>query len=300
MTAPRMHEDEVPTDEGLVRRLLRAQFPAWADLPIAPPLKVGTDNAIFRLGADMSVRLPRIDPEGQVGKVDAWLPRLGPHLPLRTPEPLAAGEPGEGFPFPWTVHSWLAGRTVSYERLADPVRAAESLAAFLVALQAVDSTGGPTPGASGSDRGAALATRDERVRVCVDQLGDLIDRRRVLAAWEAALAAPEYEDPPVWVHGDLSPGNLIERDGEIDGVIDFGCMAIGDPACDLIVARNLLRGESRSVFRRATGVDEATWLRGAGWGLSVALIALPYYLETNPAIVASSWSVLHEVLEGQT
>jgi len=297
MAAPKMHENEVHTDEALVRRLLHAQFPRWADRSIAPPLVTGTDNAIFRLGEDMSVRLPRIDwAVGQIGKEATWLPRLDPHVPLRVPLPLAVGVPGEGYPYPWAVHPWFEGQAVTWGGLADPVRAAESLAGFTLALQDIDATGGPIPGASGSDRGAPLATLDERIRSCVEQLGGLIDRDRVLAVWDASLDAQVHDGPPVWVHGDLAPGNLIERRGEIDAVIDFGSLNVGDPACDLLPAWNLFRGESREVFRSATRADDAAWRRGRGWGLSFALTALPYYLDTNPGIVETSWHVLREIL----
>ncbi len=297
MTTSKMHENEVHTDEALVRRLLRAQFPEWADLPIAPPLKTGTSNAIFRLGDDLSVRLPRIDwAVKQVSKEQTWLPRLAPQLPLGVPVPIAVGVPGDGYPFPWSVCQWFEGRAVTYDGLADPVRAAQSLAAFTVALQSADATGGPTPTPPGSIRGAPLATLDEQVRQCVDQLGDLIDRDVVLAAWDASLDAPVHDGRPVWIHGDLSPGNLIERDGELVAVIDYGCMAVGDPASDLLIGWNLFRGASRTAYREAAGVDDATWLRGRGWALYGAMIALPYYLHTNPPIVELSWHMLREVL----
>jgi len=293
-----MHENEVDTDEDLVRRLLRAQFPQWADLPIAPPLKTGTDNAIFRLGRDKSVRLPRREGAGpQIAKEDRCLPQLAPHMPLVIPVPLATGEPGEGYPFRWSIQPWLEGREVVFEQLADPLDAARTIAGFLTALQAADASAGPAPYDSGTDRGCPLADRDSRVRECAEQLGDLIDRERVIALWEASLHAPIYDGPSVWVHGDVSPGNLIEHDGVITGAIDWALMGVGDPACDLLVAWNLFRGESRDEFRRAIGVDDATWLRGRGWGISQAMIALPYYLHTNPPIVEQSWHILSQIMK---
>lgn len=296
---PRMHEDEVPTDEGLVRRLLRAQFPAWADLPIASPLTTGTDHAIFRAGTDLSVRLPRIHwAASQPAKEARWLPRLAPHLPLTVPVPRATGAPGEGYPFAWSVHPWIEGRSVTFDRLASPEGTALRLAAFLRALQAIDAAGGPAPGEAGSLRGAPLAALDASVRRATEQLAARIDTRRVLSSWEAALEAPAFAGAPVWIHGDLSPGNLLERRGEVHAVIDFGCLAVGDPACDLLIAWSLLRGPSRQAFRRALAVDDATWQRGRGWALFCALIALPYYLHTNPGLVALSWHTLEQALGG--
>ena len=147
MPAEKMHADEVDTDVSLVGRLLAAQFPRWADLPIAPVRSAGTDNALYRLGDDMVVRLPRIEAAaGQVEKEHRWLPRLAPPLPLAVPVPLAKGTPAEGYPWQWSVYRWLDGETATGERIADPGQAAVALARFVVALQRIEPTGGPPPG----------------------------------------------------------------------------------------------------------------------------------------------------------
>ena len=292
-----MHADEVETDVTLVGRLLAAQFPQWADLPLEPVPSAGTDNAIYRLGNEMAVRLPRIHwATGQVEKEHRWLPRLAPFLPLTIPVPLAKGAPGEGYPWHWSVYGWLEGETATLDRLADPRRAATDLARFVAALQRIDPTGGPAPGTHNSSRGEPLAMRDSRTRAAIEALHGILNTRAAIAVWEAALQAPAWTGPPVWIHGDLQSGNLLSVHGRLSAVIDFGCLGIGDPACDLIVAWNLLCAETREVFRAAHSVDEATWARGRGWALSVALIALPYYLHTNPAIVAASRRTIHEVL----
>jgi aminoglycoside phosphotransferase (APT) family kinase protein len=164
------------------------------------------------------------------------------------------------------------------------------------ALQGIDPTGGPAAGEHNFFRGVPLALRDEPTRTALAALEGTIDTKAATGAWEAALRAPAWTRPPVWVHGDLAPGNLLLQDGGLSGVIDFGCLGVGDPACDLIVAWNLLPAGVRDAFRAFVGADEATWARGRGWALSVALIQLPYYRDTNPSLVVNSRHVIREIL----
>ena len=296
MCAEKMHADEVETDVPLVQRLLAAQFPQWADLPIERVASAGTDHAIYRLGDDMSVRLPRIGwATGQVEKERRWLPMLAPHLPLAIPVPLATGEPGEDYPWQWSVAPWLEGKDATGEHLRDLEEAAIDLAAFLKALQRIDTTGAPRPGRHNFFRGVPLAVRDDQIRQAIPAWDGLVDVGAVTAAWEAALDAPVWDGPPVWIHGDLSPGNILAAGGRLSAVIDFGCLGVGDPATELIAAWTLFSGESRDVFRAALGVDDATWARGRGWAL-MGLGALPYYRHTNPAIVARARHTIDEVL----
>jgi len=292
-----MHADEVATDAALVRRLLAAQFPDWVTLPIERVRSAGTDHAIYRLGDELAARLPRIDRvREQVHKEHEWLPRLARHLPLAVPVPLAKGEPGEGYPWHWSVCRWLEGENATHKRLTDLGHAAIALAEFVAALQRIDPTGGPAPGVHNFFRGVPLALRDERTREAIEALHGVVDTRAATAAWEAALAAPAWRGAPVWIHGDLSAGNLLAVRGRLSAVIDFGGLAVGDPACDLIAAWSLFSGRARDVFRAALAVDDATWARGRGWALSVSLIALPYYRNTNPAIVAEATRTIDEVL----
>jgi aminoglycoside phosphotransferase (APT) family kinase protein len=295
--AGKMHADEVETDASLVRRLLAAQFPQWADLPITPVPSAGTDNAIYRLGDDMAVRLPRIHgATEQVDKEHRWLPRLAPLLPLAIPVPLAKGTPGEGYPWHWSVYRWLEGENATIERIADPRQAATELAQFIAALQRIDPTGGPPPGPHNFSRGVPLAMRDPLTRAAIANLHGTLDADAVTAAWEAALQAPAWRRPPVWIHGDLQSGNLLAVQGRLSAVVDFGGLGVGDPACDLIVAWNLLSAETRDVFRAALPVDDATWARGRGWALSVGLIALPYYQSTNPVLAGIARRAIDEAL----
>lgn len=292
MPAEKMHADEVDTDVALVGRLLAAQFPHWADLPIEPVRSAGTDNALYRLGNDMVVRLPRIDwAVAARDKEHEWLPRLAPLLPVAIPVPLAKGIPGEGYPWPWSVYPWLGGENPTVGRIADPDSLARELAQFVEALHRIDPAGGPPAG-----RGVPLAKRDDPTRTALVALRGMIDTDAATATWEAALRTPAWSGPSVWVHGDLSPGNLLLQGGQLTAVIDFGGVGVGDPACDLIVAWNLLPADARRVFRTDLGVDDATWARGRGWALSVALIQLPYYRDTNPALAANARHVIREVL----
>ncbi len=292
MPAPKMHADEIATDVALVRRLLAAQLPQWAALPLAPVASSGTDNALYRLGDDLVVRLPRIaGAVGQIAKEHRWLPRLAPQLPLAIPVPLAQGTPAEGYPLPWSVYRWLAGEEATLARIPDPRVLATELAVFIAALQRIDPTDGPP-----SSRGGPLAARDTTVRSALAALDGLIDTGAALAAWETALGVPVWSGPPVWSHGDLQAGNLLLAGGRLSAVIDFGCLGVGDPACELIVAWNLLPPDARAVFRVALVVDDATWARGRGWALSIALIALPYYRHTNPIVAEQSRRTIAAVL----
>ncbi len=292
MVSERMHDDEVAIDDALVRRLVQTQLPRWADLPLARVLSSGTDNALFRLGRDLVVRLPRI--HWAVDDVDTeqvWLPRLEPQLPVAIPEPVAMGEPALGYPWRWSVYTWIEGSNPSRDDLARPDELAADIASFVTALRRIDPSGAPAAG-----RGVPLRDRDSLTRAAIAELGAEIDAVAVTAAWDAALAAAPWSGPPVWVHGDLSPGNLLLRDDRLHAVIDFGCLGTGDPAVDLLPAWNLLPVEARPEFRAALDVDDATWARGRGWALSVALVALPYYARRSPAIADRERRVVAEVL----
>ncbi|WP_369241769.1 aminoglycoside phosphotransferase family protein [Streptomyces sp. R21] len=292
MPASPMHADEVHLDASLVRRLLAAQFPQWADLPLKRFPSTGTVNALFRLGDDMAVRMPRV-PAGadDVDKEHHWLPRLAPLLPLRVPEILALGAPGEGYPWSWTVQRWLDGEPPMAGHLADPRALAADLGDFVAAMQQVDLPGGPP-----AYRGGPLATVDAETRSAIKELRGTIDTAAATAAWEAALSVPVWSGPPLWLHSDLMPGNLLTHRGRLTAVLDFGTLGTGDPACDLIAAWYLLPAEARDTFRRATGADDAAWLRGRGWALSMGLHQLPYYRTTNPAFAADAEHVIREVL----
>lgn len=288
----RMHAEEVATDVALVRRLLAAQFPAWAALPLARVPSWGTDNALFRLGDAMVVRVPRIHwAVPAIEKERRWLPWLTPRLPVAIPRPLAFGAPGEGYPFPWSVHGWIHGENPRVDKLDDPRALAADLAGFLLALRSIDPDGGP-PSGSPAQR------RDPAVRAAIEALSsmDEIDVPRVTAAWDAALRVPTWPGEPVWMHGDLAPGNVLVADGRLVAVIDWGGVGVGDPADDCFIAWNLLPAIVRDEFHAMLGVDDDTRARGRGRALAQALVQLPYYRETNPPLAASARHVIADVL----
>ncbi len=266
-------------DAQLARRLVDSQFPGWAALPIRPVELSGWDNRTFRLGDELSVRLPSSAAYRlQVEKEQRWLPVLAPRLPLPIPVPVARGEPGEGYPFAWSVYRWIEGTPAAVGAIADAVAFARALAAFLVALGRAGARGAPAPGEHNFLRGAHPSVYGEETEAAVDALGGEIPRDDVLAVWEAAVAT-RWEREPVWFHGDVAAGNLLLRDGALSAVIDFGSSGAGDPACDTVIAWTLLDGAARDAFRSALGGDAGLWARGRGWALWKALITLVGYLE---------------------
>ncbi len=285
-----MHDDEVPVDAGLVHRLLLDQFPGWAALDLRPVASSGTDHAMFRLGSDLAVRLPRIHwAVGTLEREYEWLPRLAPELPVRTPVPLAKGAPGHGFAWPWVVARWVEGRNPVVGVLSDALGLAGDLAAFVAAMRRLDPAGAPP-----TVWGRPLHEEDGRVRELLPQVARLVDAEAVMHAWQVAIASPRCE-ARTWIHGDLAPGNLLLRDGRLVGVIDFSAMGVGDPASDLRPAWNLLPAGARGVLRDRLAVDDATWNRGRGWVLLQALAQLPYYSDRNPALAANARFVLHQI-----
>ena len=291
---PKVHAHEVDTSVDLVRRLVRRQFPQWAALPVAAVPSLGTDHALFRLGEELVVRLPRVEREhDQYDKEREWLPRLAPHLPVPIPVPVAKGERAEGYPFAWSVYRWLDGETPA-EGAGEPM--AVDLASFVAALRRIETAGGPPAGEQNFLRGAPLAVRDAPVRTALDELEGVIDVEAAAAAWEHALAVDPWRASPAWLHGDLTPENLLARGDRLAAVVDWGCLGVGDPACDLMVGWSLLSAHGRAAFRGALAPDDATWARGRGWALSTALIALPYYLETHAARAANARYRIAEVL----
>ncbi|MEX1255219.1 MAG: aminoglycoside phosphotransferase family protein [Dehalococcoidia bacterium] len=292
MPAKKMHSDEVDIDESLVRGLLAAQFPQWADLPIEPVPSAGTVNAIFRLGDDMVVRLPRVHRwAAALEKEYHWLPKLAPHLPLRVPEPLAKGSPGEGYPFSWAIYRWIDGQPYADDLVDDERQAAKDLARFVVELRRIDID-------SMAPRGGRKPLRelDAITRAAIESARDIIDSDAATAAWERALEAPVWDGTPVWIHTDLLRPNLFVDGGRLCAVIDFGGVGVGDPATDVIAAWSVFGNTGRWRFRGALEVDDGTWNRARGFALHQAAMIIPYYPETNPGFVALAKRTVEEVL----
>jgi aminoglycoside phosphotransferase (APT) family kinase protein len=285
-----MHDDGVAVSAEVVRALLREQAPEWAALPLRLVDEVGTDNVLYRLGDRLVVRLPRGGRSvTSLAKECEWLPRLGPHLPVAIPAVRAVGRPGAAYPYRWAVYDWLPGERATEARVRDPAALARDLAGFLSALWRLDAGDAPAPGEHNFFRGVPLAERDQQTRASIAALRGLIDTTAAAAVWDAAMAAPAWPGPPVWIHGDVDRQNLLVQDGRLYGVIDFGGLGGGDPACDVMAAWKLFDAPARAAFRRLLDVDEATWQRSRGWAVSQAVIALAYYTdETHPVLVRES------------
>jgi aminoglycoside phosphotransferase (APT) family kinase protein len=266
-----VHRDAI--DAGLAARLVAAQFPRWADLPVTPVPLAGWDNRTFRLGEHLSVRLPSgAAYAAQVAKEQRWLPRLAAVVPLPVPSPVGAGVPGQGYPWPWSVYRWLPGEPAETAAVDDPEAFARALGEFLVALAEADADG-PAAGAHNFHRGGDLRVYDAETREALWALEGRVDTVRAHAVREAALSS-RWTRPPVWVHGDVSAANLLVEDGRLSAVIDFGSSGVGDPACDTVIAWTFLDGAARVAFRAARGLDEDTWARGRGWALWKSLITI--------------------------
>ena len=282
-------------DTELVRRLVADQFPQWADLPVRVVANGGWDNWTFHLGSDMSVRLPSAAEYAlAVEKEHRWLPELAPRLPLPISTPLAKGEPGTGYPFSWSIYTWLEGEPASASRIADPVQFAIDLAGFLAALQGVDTAGGPPPGKHNWFRGGTLRTYDETAHNALTALKGHVDVDLAREVWAAALDA-HWDGVSNWFHGDVAAGNLLLIDGRLAAVIDFGTCGVGDPSCDLAVAWTLLTANGRHAFRERLSVGEAAWARGRGWALWKTLVACAQDVSKADEEGTNAWRVLGDI-----
>lgn len=287
-----MYEDEVVVDDVLVRELVATQFPRWASLPLERVASSGNVNALYRLGPDLVVRLPRV-PLGELdlAREVEWLPRLAPSLPVQVPTPVANGRPSARYPLSWAVYSWIDGEVSSDAEPFDRAeRVARDLADVIGALRRIR-LGGP-PGFRGHD----LGVRDDEVRAAMAVIDGEIDAEALTHAWNAALRAPRWTKTPVWTHGDLLPANVVLREGRLAGLIDFGCAGVGDPACDLMPAWTMFAGDSREVFRRAVDPGNAAWARGRGWALCIGVVGCAYFTESNPSFAALARRIVDEVL----
>lgn len=291
-----MNYEPITIDVHLVHRLIAKQFPQWKDLPIKPVGNQGWDNRTFHLGKHMLVRMPSgTDYALQVEKEQQWLPKLAPLLPLPIPIPLAIGLPDNEYPWKWSINVFLPGNIASNALITNLSEFAKSLGQFLTALQHIDATGGPVAGPHSFFRGGPLTTYDAETRQALSILKNKIDVNTATEIWEAALAT-SWQGAPIWVHGDISTGNLLVQDGRLSAVIDFGQLAIGDPACDLAIAWTLFKDESREIFRSMLPFDTGTWARGRAWTLWKFLIVAAGLTDWNAMEASEPWRIIDEVL----
>ncbi|MBS0257142.1 MAG: aminoglycoside phosphotransferase family protein [Proteobacteria bacterium] len=289
-------DDRIVVSTEQVRALVDSQFPQWAALNIRPVELSGWDNRSFRLGDEMLIRMPSAARYvAQVEKEHRWLPALAPLLPFPIPAPLALGQPGQGFPFRWSVYRWLEGEPLARDLdRVDLSTIAIDVAAFLRALHGVDASDGPPAGAHNFHRGGSLSVYDGEAKASAVRLADEVDQALAMEIWQLALSS-HWRKQGVWVHGDIAEGNLLVKDGRLSAVIDFGSSGVGDPSSDLILAWNVLDAESRAVFRQALELDEATWQRGRGWALWKAFIVLDAERGRNDKMAEWSRRTIREV-----
>lgn len=281
---------------SLVKRLVTSQFPRWKDLPIRPVATSGWDNCTFHLGRDMLVRLPSAAHYApQVEKEHHWLPKLSSSLPLSIPRPLSMGKPGEGYPWKWSIYQWLEGAPASTGNISNMSDFSRSLAEFLIALHYVDPTDGPLPGPDNFYRGGSLSVYDNEIRQALARLKGKINTKKALEIWEIGLRST-WTTSPVWLHGDISRNNLLVNNGKLSAVIDFGQLAVGDPACDLMIVWTFFKGTSRDTFCSLLPLDPGTWERARAWTLWKAAVIKSGLTKATASETAHCSPIINEVL----
>lgn len=283
----------------LVQQLIREQFPDFSMLTIQPVKVQGHDNRTFRLGNDMLIRLPTEEAYAlKVTKEQALLPQLAPHLTVTIPMPLKLGRPSDAYPFHFSIYQWTDGQSANQVKTDQQSKQhlALGLASFLKELQSIDTTNGLPPGQHNWWRGDHVSVYDQQTRSQIAELKDSIDSHRALALWEKALSS-RWSKTPVWIHGDFASGNILIKDGKLSGIIDFGGIGIGDPACDLVILWTFLEGKSREVFRRSIGLDTDTWTRARGWALWKATFELCQRNDKNDQASMTQQRIINDVLD---
>jgi aminoglycoside phosphotransferase (APT) family kinase protein len=297
MRAPKLHAGEIDISTGLAARLIAEQLPQWAGLPIRLVTSAGTECVLYRLGNDLVIRLPRRPGERLDGFLThGVLARLKPFLPVPVPELIAEGQPTADYPASWGVLRWLEGDTPVEGHLTEPGLLAADLAGFTRALWRVDLSKTDLADGPAAYRGGPLTDEHEFTLGAIKQAQGLIDADAARSIWDHAMQLPRWDGPSTLIHADMMPGNILTRNGRLAAVIDFAAAGLGDPSLDLIVAWMLLPDHARPAFRKATGVDDATWLRGRARALSMALGHLDYYRETNPVMADNARYTISEVL----
>jgi len=290
-TQVKMHKGEINITIALVRQLLTEQFPHLAHKPLTLIRSTGTVNAVFRLGADLYVRLPRVAKwADSLDREWAWLPKIAPHVSLAVPKPVARGKPANIYPCPWAIYRWIEGASYRDDLISDERQVARDLANFILELRRVHMQGAPRGGR------APLPELDAVTRSAIESSRGEIDTEAVLKVWTRSLEVPAWRGQPMWIHGDLLRSNLLVREGQLCAVVDFGAVGIGDPAADVVPAWAVFNQVGREAFRQALAVDDDTWYRARGYALHQAVMIIPYYLETNPQFVTMAKRTVNELI----
>jgi aminoglycoside phosphotransferase (APT) family kinase protein len=278
-----MHADQLTITDEMVRALVDAQFPEWAELPVEHIESIGTVNAIFRIGGHLSARFPLQPDDPQAVRaaleVEAAAARqLAAHTAFAVPRHVAVGEPGAGYPLPWSVQTWLSGNTASDDDSSTSVEFAHDLAGFIADVRGIDTKGRRF---SGHGRGGEMRAHDVWMRECFARSDDLLDVDRLRAVWRRFRELPRHA-PDVMTHGDLIPGNVLVRADRLVGILDVGGLGPADPALDLVAAWHLLEAEPRAAIRADLRCDDLEWERGKAWAFEQAMGLVWYYATSNP------------------
>jgi aminoglycoside phosphotransferase (APT) family kinase protein len=293
-----VHVDQITVTLEVVRRLVDDQFPQWRQLPLRAVPGAGTVNAIVRIGDGLAARFPLRgdDPAAARAGLEAEAAaarELAGCSPVPTPVPVAIGEPGAGYPLPWSVQTWLPGQVATPRDPAGSMAFARDLAAFIGALRATDTRGRRF---SGTGRGGDLRDHDAWMRTCLRESEGMLDVPRLRALWSDLRDLPSA-GPDVMSHHDLIPGNVLVRDGRLAGVLDAGAFGPADPALDLVAAWHLLDDAPRAELRRLLGCDDVEWERGRAWAFEQAMGLVWYYVESNPLMSELGRSTLARVIQ---
>ena len=282
----------------LAGKLIAEQFPEFADLPIISVEQQGHDNRTYRLGKDMLIRMPTEESYAlKVLKEQDLLPQLAPHLTFSIPVPIKMGAPSNDYPYPFSIYKWLEGTSINLLVLDNDCleKLAFDLAKFLKELQRIDNVDGPAPGQHNWWRGDHVSVYDEGAREQIATLSSFIDGNKAIQLWEKACTT-RWNKTPVWIHGDLSIGNMLMKNGNLSAIIDFGGMGLGDPACDLVIAWTFLKGKARDIFIKEMALDEETWLRAKAWALWKATFELCQLADKNSPEADIQKRIIQDVL----
>jgi aminoglycoside phosphotransferase (APT) family kinase protein len=291
--------DKITLDVSQVATLIQSQFPEYADLPIKPVSPMGWDNLTFHLGDDLLIRMPSAQRYAdKVQKEHYWLPRLASHLSLAIPEPIALGKPSAAYPWHWSIYQWIQGQSADSLQLQHAKTLAIALAKFLNELHHAPTNGAPPSGAHNFYRGGDLSVYDSETTSAIAQLKDYVDASAATSVWKRALTST-WDGQALWVHGDLSSGNILINEGKLTAIIDFSGICIGDPSCDLVIAWTYLSKASRTSFKTTLDatMDAETWARARGWALWKALITLVDIKDKSSKTATVQKKIIQAIIE---
>ena len=295
-----MHPDQLSVTPDLVHRLVVDQFPEWVGLEVRPVASGGAVNAIFRIGEELVARVPLRDRDPVetrstlVAEAVATAELFG-RVPFPSPEPIAIGEPGEGFPLPWAVQTWVPGTTASDDDIGPSMEFASDLATLVRALRAIDTRGRTFAPSTRVFRGGDLTTHNAWMNRCFDESVDLFDVPHLRRLWSGLRKLPR-EAPDAMCHGDLTPLNVLVANGRLAGIIDCGSFGPADPALDLICAWHLLEAGPRAAFRASLNCSDLEWERGKAWAFEQSMGVAWYYRDTNPALHRMGTTTIARIL----